>query len=139
MRILGLDLGIKSLGIALSDELLFLATGKENFMFAENDFPKAIARILEYSREYEIEKIILGHPLRLNGTKSDRTIMIEEFADKLKTVTDIPVILFDERFSTKIATRILIDANVSRKNRKKQKDKMAAQIILQNFLDYNKI
>ncbi len=136
MRLLGLDLGTKSLGIALSDSGQIIATGKENFKFAENDFPSAINKILSYMDQYEIETIILGHPIRMNGTKSERTIMAEEFGQKLRSYVNVEVILFDERLSTRIAQQVLISANVSRKKRKLQKDKIAAQIILQNYLDF---
>ncbi len=136
MRILGLDLGTKSLGIALSDSGQIIAGGKENFLFAENDFPLAIKKVVEYCANYEIAKIILGHPIRMNGTKSERTLMAEDFQVQLQKAVAVEVILFDERLSTRIARQVLISANVSRKKRKLQKDKMAAQIILQNYLDF---
>ncbi len=135
MRVLGLDLGIKSLGIALSDESQIIATSKENFIFIHYDFQAAYDKIVAYCNSYEIAKIILGHPIRMNGTKSERTIMAEDFATELRSIVKQEVILFDERLSTRIAQQVLISANVSRKKRKLQKDKMAAQIILQNYLD----
>ncbi|MGZ9413479.1 Holliday junction resolvase RuvX [Mycoplasma sp. 480] len=133
-RKLALDLGTKTCGFAISDPFNILATGLENFRFEENDFDKVVKRISEYLNEYEIDTFVLGYPLKMTGNKSERTIMVENFKVILEKTFLLPVILIDERETTKKAEEIMISAGISRKKRKKSKDKLAAQLILEDYL-----
>jgi putative Holliday junction resolvase len=135
MRKIGLDLGSRSLGIAVSDGLNITAQGKENFKFPEKEFSLAIDKIKYYLSEYEIDTIVLGYPLRMTGTKSSTTFMIEDFKFLLEENFDLPIILVDERETTKRAQEVLISAGIQRKKRKKLKDQLAAQLILQDYLN----
>lgn len=135
MRKLGLDLGTKSLGFAITDELSIIATGLENFKFSENDFDAAIERIDFYLNKYDIDSIILGYPLRMTGTKSERTLMVEDFKIKLERKFNVKIILQDERLTTKKANEILKMGNLGIKRRKEKKDMMSAILILQSYLN----
>ncbi len=133
-RKIGLDLGSKSLGIAISDPLNFTAQGKENFRFEERDWETAINRLQDYFNEYEIDTIVLGYVVYPSGDKSETTYMIEEFKELLNQKFNIPIIYIDEANTTNKAHEIMIKANVSRKKRKQNKDKLAAQLILEDYL-----
>lgn len=127
MRILGIDYGSKRIGIAISDELGITAQTRGYIERAEE-----IGRITEQEK---VEKIIVGHPLNMDGTVGPAGKKSEELASHLKETLSIPVELWDERLTTRSADRILIEANLSRKKRKKKVDQLAAQIMLQNYLD----
>ncbi|CAM9093870.1 Holliday junction resolvase RuvX [Mycoplasma marinum] len=133
-RKIGLDLGSKSLGIALSDPLNFTAQGKENFRFEERDWDAAINKLKEYFDEYDIDVIVLGYVTYISGDKSETTYMIEEFREVLEKNFNVPIIYIDEKNTTNKAHEIMIGANLSRKKRKKNKDKLAAQLILEDYL-----
>lgn len=135
MKILGLDLGSKTLGIAISDSLKLIARGIETFSFKENHYHLAIDRIKTIIQNEKIEKIILGYPKNMDGSIGERGKVCEQFAQKLEKELKIKVILWDERLSTLEAEKILIDANISRQKRKKVIDKMAAVVILQSYLN----
>lgn len=135
MRVLGLDLGSKTIGIAISDSLGIIATGVETFRFDEERYDLALARVVEISKEKKVEKIVLGYPKHMNGDIGDRAKLCEEFKNMIEEATKIEVILMDERWTTKLAESRLLQADVSRKKRKKVIDKMAAVVILQNYLD----
>lgn len=135
MRLLGLDLGSVTCGVAISDPLGMIARTYETVRFQENDYDTCLNRILEIIRLEKPEKIILGLPKHMNGDVGIRGEISMEFKAMLEEVTDVPVILWDERLTTKAAERILIQANVSRKKRKKVIDQMAAVQILQSYLD----
>jgi putative holliday junction resolvase len=135
MKILGLDLGSKTLGIALSDALGFTAQGIETFVFKDNQYDQAVNRVFEIVQKEKIKTIVLGYPKNMNGTLGERAMISEQFAEKLKAVMDVEVVLWDERMSTVMAEKVLINANVSRSKRKKIIDKMAAIVILQSYLD----
>jgi len=135
MKILGLDLGSKTLGIAISDALGLTAQGIETYNFNENQYNDAIKRVRDITQNEKIEKIILGYPKNMNGTIGERGKISENFGKKLEEELDIKVILWDERMSTLQAEKILIDANMSRQKRKKVIDKMAAVVILQSYLN----
>lgn len=134
-RIIALDLGTKSCGIAITDESKIISQPLENFIFPENHFMQVIKKLEELFKQYNCEKIILGYPTRMTGTKSERTIMVEQFKILLNKNFQQEVILFDERLTTKNAISIMKNAGLSIKKRKANKDKLAAQIILQNYLD----
>lgn len=133
MRIMALDVGSRTIGIACSDALLMTAQGIETIRRTslENDFN----RLRELISEYEVHELIVGMPKNMNGTKGDRAEKTEEFVEKMKAVIDLPVTFWDERLSTVMAERQLIAADVSRKKRKGVIDKMAAVVILQGYLD----
>ena len=135
MRVIGLDLGSVTCGVAISDPLGMIARTYETVRFQENDYDTCLNRILEIIKLEQPEKIVLGLPKHMNGDVGVRGEISMEFKSMLEEVTDIPVILWDERLTTKAAERILIQANVSRKKRKKVIDQMAAVQILQSYLD----
>lgn len=139
MRIMGLDYGSATVGVAISDELLLTAQGIEIIRREEeNKLRKTLRRIEELVQEYEVGQIVLGYPKNMNNTIGERAIKSEEFAETLKRRTGLSVILWDERLTTVSADRMMIDADVSRKGRKKVVDKVAAVLILQGYLDYRK-
>lgn len=133
MRIMALDVGSRTIGIACSDALLMTAQGIETIRRTslENDFN----RLRELISEYEVHELVVGMPKNMNGTKGDRAEKTEEFVEKMKAVIDLPITFWDERLSTVMAERQLIAADVSRKKRKGIIDKMAAVVILQGYLD----
>ena len=133
MRIMALDVGSRTIGIACSDALLMTAQGIETIRRTslENDFN----RLRELISEYEVHELVVGMPKNMNSTKGDRAEKTEEFVEKMKAVIDLPVTFWDERLSTVMAERQLIAADVSRKKRKGVIDKMAAVVILQGYLD----
>lgn len=133
MRIMALDVGSRTIGIACSDALLMTAQGIETIRRTslENDFN----RLRELISEYEVHELVVGMPKNMNGTKGEHAEKTEEFVEKMKAVIDLPVTFWDERLSTVMAERQLIAADVSRKKRKGVIDKMAAVVILQGYLD----
>lgn len=133
MRVMGVDLGTKRIGIAISDESATLAQGRE--AIERTSDKEALARIKEIAGEYGVSKIVLGYPVNMDGTVGPRAEDSEKFAELIKEVLDVEVELWDERWSTKEAEDVMITADLSRKKRKKVIDKMAAQIILQGYLD----
>ncbi|ERJ13714.1 Holliday junction resolvase RuvX [Haloplasma contractile] len=134
MRALGLDLGSKTLGIAMSDALGYTAQGLETFRFNENHYVHAIDRVIELIDEHNVSKIVIGYPKNMDGSIGERAKIVERFVNKLKGKKPIDVVLWDERMTTMEAEKILIDADLSRKKRKKVIDKMAAIVILQSYL-----
>ena len=135
MRILGLDLGSKTIGISISDALGIIASGVETYRFDEDRYDLALARVIEISKERKIDKIVLGYPKHMNGDIGDRAKLCEEFKKQIEEALNLEVILVDERWTTKLAESRLLEADISRKKRKKVIDKMAAVVILQNYLD----
>ena len=136
MRILGLDYGTKTVGVAVSDPLLLTAQGLEIIRRdQENKIRKTYARIEEICKEYEVEKIVLGYPLNMNNTEGERCIRTKEFAANLERRTGLPVILWDERLTTVAADNTMIECEIRRENRKKYVDEIAAILILQGYLE----
>ena len=133
MRIMSLDVGSRTIGIACSDALLMTAQGIENIR--RTSLEKDFNRLQELIAEYEVHELVVGMPKNMNGTKGERAEKTEEFVEKMKEVIDLPVSFWDERLSTVMAERQLIAADVSRKKRKSVIDKMAAVVILQGYLD----
>lgn len=134
MRIMSLDVGSRTIGIACSDALLMTAQGIETIR--RTSLEKDFNRLQELIAEYEVHELVVGMPKNMNGTKGERAEKTEEFVEKLKEVIDLPVTYWDERLSTVMAERQLIAADVSRKKRKSVIDKMAAVVILQGYLDH---
>ncbi|WP_317368481.1 Holliday junction resolvase RuvX [uncultured Tyzzerella sp.] len=139
MRILGLDFGQKTIGVAISDPFGWTAQGVEIIRRdKEESINKSIERIGQIIKEYSVEKIVLGYPKNMNNTIGERGEKTEAFKQKLeKTFNNVEVILWDERLSTVGAERSLLEADLSRKKRKNVIDKMAAVFILQGYLDCN--
>lgn len=133
MRIMSLDVGSRTIGIACSDALLMTAQGIETIR--RTSLEKDFNRLQEIIAEYEVHELVVGMPKNMNGTKGERAEKTEEFVEKMKEVIDLPVSYWDERLSTVMAERQLIAADVSRKKRKSVIDKMAAVVILQGYLD----
>lgn len=136
MRILGLDYGSRTVGVAVSDVMGWTAQSLETITRKEeNKLRKTLARIETLVKEYEIEKIVLGYPKHMNNEQGDRCAKTESFKEMLERRTGLPVILQDERMSTVSAERKLMEGGVRRENRKEFVDKMAAAFILQTYLD----
>lgn len=140
MRIMGLDLGSKTVGVAVSDSLLLTAQGLEIIRRKEeNKLRRTLARIEELIVEYGVEEIVLGLPMNMNATEGPRAELSREFKDKLERRTGLPVVLWDERLTTVAAERAMIDAGIRREQRKEYVDKIAAALILQGYLDRRKV
>lgn len=135
MRALGLDVGTKTIGVAVSDALGWTAQGIETVKINEERQIFGLDRIKELIDSYEIDKVIVGLPKNMNGSIGERGEACQRFAKLIEEEFNLPVILWDERLSTMAAERFLISADVSRKKRKLVIDKMAAVVILQNYLD----
>ncbi len=136
MRIMGLDFGSKTVGVALSDPLLITAQAHEIIRRErENKLRQTLARIEELCEEFEIGKIVLGLPLHMNGDEGVRAQLSMEFKESLERRTGLPVIMYDERLTTVEADEIMKEVGVRRENRKEYVDMIAAQIILQDYLD----
>lgn len=136
MRILGLDYGSKTVGVAISDPLLITAQGLEIIRReSEGKIRKTYQRIEELCREYEVEKIVLGYPKNMNGTDGDRAQKSLEFKEALERRTGLPVIMWDERLTTVSADNVMMESGIRRENRKEYVDEIAAMIILQNYLE----
>jgi putative Holliday junction resolvase len=133
---MGLDYGSKTVGVAISDELLLTAQGKEIIRRnEENKLRKTLARIEALIQEYGVEKIVLGLPINMDESDSERSKLCLEFKDKLERRTGIPVEMLDERLTTVAADEIMDEAGIRGKKRKEYVDMIAAQIILQDYLD----
>ena len=138
-KVLGLDLGEKSLGIAISDLMGIIATGVENFRFESMDFDKAMERVKFYVKRDNIKEIALGLPLHMSGDESDHSLMCRDFKARIeKEIPGVKVALVDERWTTKQANRYLLEDDLSRNKRKKVIDKMAAVCILEAYLPTRK-
>ena len=134
-RLLGLDLGTRTCGISMSDPMGIIASGYENYRFYENDFDSPLNHIKEICDKMNIEKIVIGLPKHMNGDMGEKCDMVLEFKKRLEELTKLEVITVDERWTTVIANKRLLDADLSRKKRKEVIDKMAAVEILQGYLN----
>lgn len=137
MRILGLDFGMKTIGVAICDELGYTAQGVEIIRREdENNLKQSIKRLKEICDEYNVEQIVLGKPKNMNNTEGDRVKKTIAFKKRIKKELGLPVKMWDERLSTVAAERGLLEADLSRAKRKMVIDKMAAVFILQGYLDF---
>ena len=135
-RVLGLDYGTKTVGVAISDELFLTAQGLETITRKEeNKLRKTLARIEELIKEYGVTEIVLGYPKNMDNSVGERGKATEEFRDRLEKRCGLPVILWDERLTTVAAHRAMLEADLSREKRSKIVDKLAAVYILQGYLD----
>lgn len=136
-RIMGLDFGSKTVGVAISDELKLTAQGIETIQrTSENKLRQTCARIEALIAEYGVEEIVLGFPKNMNNTIGERARKTIAFQEMIGSRTNLPVRLWDERLTTTEATRTLIESGVRREERKKYVDKLAAVYILQGYLDW---
>ena len=139
MRIMGLDFGSKTVGVAISDELLLTAQGIEIIRRKEeNKLRQTLARIEELIVEYGVEEIVLGLPKNMNATEGIRVELTNEFKEKLERRTGLSVHTWDERLTTVAADKAMIEAGIRREKRKDYVDMIAATFILQGYLDYRK-
>lgn len=135
-RIMGLDYGSKTVGVAVSDGLGLTAQGVETITRTdEGKLRRTLARIEELSKEYQVTRIVLGYPKNMDNSAGERVKKTEEFATMVEKRTGLPVVFWDERLSTVSAERVLIESGVRREHRKAVIDKIAAVFILQNYLD----
>ncbi|MGX7420095.1 Holliday junction resolvase RuvX [Carnobacterium gallinarum] len=138
MRTMGLDVGSRTVGIAISDPFGWTAQGIEIIRINEDEEEFGISRVLELVKEYEVTKFVIGLPKNMNNSIGPRAEASMRYAELLKEQIDLPVAFQDERLTTVQAERMLIEqANTSREKRKKVIDKVAAVMILQNYLDGN--
>lgn len=139
MRIMGLDFGSKTVGVAISDSLLVTAQGIEIIRRKEeNKLRRTLARIEELIVEYDVSEIVLGLPKHMNGSEGVRVELTNEFKEKLERRTGLPVTLWDERLTTVAADKSMMETGVRREDRKNYVDMIAAVFILQGYLDRRK-
>lgn len=136
MRIMGLDVGSKTVGVAISDPLGFTAQGIEIITINEDKKEYGITRLSELVSEYKVDQFVVGLPKNMNNSEGPRAEASKHFGDLIKERFGLPVDYQDERLTTVQAERMLVEqADISRIKRKKVIDKLAAQLILQNYLD----
>ena len=137
MRLLGLDVGDKRIGIALSDETATLASGLATLQrVGPRKDLKAIAALV---REHQVSDVVVGLPRSLDGSLGPQAQKVLQLMDELRPLVRVPVVSWDERFTSAVATQALIEGGVSRRDRKQVVDKVAATLILQSYLDYLKV
>ena len=137
MRILGLDVGDRRIGIAVSDELALFAQGL--FVLERRSLPADIAALREVMRDHDVSRIVVGMPRNMNGSYGPQADKTAAFIDRLEQACNLPCIAWDERLTTQQAERVLIAANQRRSKRKAVRDKLAAQLILQSYLDHQRM
>ncbi|WJY28540.1 MULTISPECIES: Holliday junction resolvase RuvX [Sporosarcina] len=135
MKVMGLDVGSKTVGVAVSDAMGWTAQGIETIKIDESIGNFGMKRIKELVKEHDISSFVVGYPKNMNNTAGPRAEASERYAKALEEKFGLPAILWDERMTTMAAERMLIEADVSRKKRKTVIDKMAAVMILQGYLD----
>ena len=138
LKYLGLDLGTRTLGVSISDSTKTIATAYGTIRFNEEDYEEAISKLSTIVEKEPIEKIILGFPKNMNGSIGPRALVTLDFKKQLEDTFKLPVEMQDERLSTKEASGYMIKADISRKKRKQKIDSLAANIILQTYLDKRK-
>ncbi len=136
MRVLGVDYGLARIGLALSDPTGLLAQGL--LVLKRESDAQAVSALKAIIDEHGVDEVVVGLPRNMNGTIGERARQCQSFADLIAQSASIPVALYDERLTTVAATRVLVDADMSRKKRKRVVDEVAATILLQNFLDYKR-
>lgn len=137
MRIMGLDFGSRTVGVAVSDALMLTAQGVEIIhRKSPNKLRQTLARLEELIAAYEADRIVLGYPKNMNNTEGERCERTKEFQTLLEKRCGLPVILWDERLTTVAADRAMMEGGIRRENRKQYVDKLAAVFILQGYLDY---
>jgi putative Holliday junction resolvase len=135
MRVLGLDVGTKTVGVALSDEFGWTAQGLTTLKINEEKNVFGFEEIGQLIKEYQVDTVVIGLPKNMNGTIGPRAEASMQYAREIESKFAVPTVLWDERLTTMAAERVLLEADVSRKKRKKVIDKMAAVMILQGYLN----
>lgn len=135
MKYIGLDLGSRTLGVSISDELGMLARAYDTYRFNDNQYDLAVKYTIDICNKEKVSTVVLGYPKHMNGDNGIRCQISNDFKKKIEESSNIKVILEDERLTTVIVDRAMISGNVKRKDRKNKKDEMAAVVILQNYLD----
>ena len=135
MKKLGLDLGDRSLGVAVSDDLNWLARPIETYKFEDKDFENALNYTLSLINKHKVDTIVLGLPKNMDGTEGVQAETCRTFKQNIEEKSNVKVILWDERLTSKMASNMMIDQKLKRKKRKASIDAMAAVIILQGYLD----
>lgn len=135
MRVMGLDVGSKTVGVAVSDELGWTAQGLKTLKINEEKSEFGFVEIGQLIEEYQVDTVVIGLPKNMNGTIGPRAEASKQFANEIESKFAVPTVLWDERLTTMAAERVLLEADMSRKKRKKVIDKMAAVMILQGYLD----
>ncbi|QHE53082.1 Holliday junction resolvase RuvX [Pontibacillus sp. HMF3514] len=135
MKIIGLDVGEKTIGVAISDAFGWTAQGITTLRWEEGNYDDAVQKLTPYIQEHEVSQIVVGLPKNMNGTIGERGEASQTFAKHVGEQFQLEVELWDERLTTMAAERVLLDADMSRKKRKQVIDKMAAVMILQSYLD----
>ncbi len=137
MRFVGLDIGDRRIGVAVSDIMGVIANAVGNVVRSDNDFEGDIQKTADKVKELEAEAVVVGLPKNMNGTLGPRAESVMSFAEALEEKTGLPLHYWDERLTTVAAHKVLIDAGMRREKRKEKVDRIAAVLILQGFLDYN--
>jgi len=138
MRYMGLDLGAKTLGIALSDPSGIIANALMTVFFPEGDYEKAALEAIQIAEKHQVGKIILGHPKNMDGSSGFQAQISADFRNLLAQKTTVPVVLWDERLTTRIAHQTMASAKTRTKDKKQKVDQLAATILLQSYLDSGK-
>ncbi|MBI9009817.1 MAG: Holliday junction resolvase RuvX [Tenericutes bacterium] len=138
MRVIGLDLGTKTLGISCSDINQIIASAYKTINFNSDDYANALKELIKICEELKPEKLVLGLPKNMDGTIGFQAKRSLDFKDMIEKEIDIEVVLIDERLTSKMANSLMIKADMSRKKRKTKVDKIAATLILQSYLDSRK-
>ena len=136
MRIMGLDVGSQTVGVAISDPLGFTAQGVEIIKIDEEAGEFGFERLAELVKEYKVDKIVVGLPKNMNNSLGDRAEKSLAFKEMLERRTGLPVVMWDERLTTVAADRTMMEAGIRREHRREYVDEIAAVFILQNYLDY---
>lgn len=135
MKYIGLDLGSRTLGVAISDETGFLARALETFRFRDDDYESAIIYTIEICKKENVTEVVLGYPRHMNGDAGIRAGISISFKEEIEKRSNIKVHLEDERLTTIIVDKAMIEGNIRRDKRRQKKDELAAVVILQGFLD----
>lgn len=133
MRILGLDFGTKTFGVALSDELTITAQALTSI--SRTTLNRDLEGLLQLIRDHGVEEVVIGLPINMDGSRGPAAEAVEAFSNRLKALTEIKIILWDERLTTVAAERILLEGDLSRRKRRRVIDRLSAAIILQGYLD----
>ncbi len=135
-RVLGIDPGEKRIGVAITDPLGITAQALDVICFTNID--EALSRIEEICRQYDVEKIVVGNPLNMNGTQGYAAVRAARFADRLQEKLGLPLIMVDERLTSVSADKALLEGDMSRKKRRNKRDKLAAAMILETYISFHK-
>ena len=138
MRYIGLDLGNRTCGVAISDPTGIIATAVETIRFREKDLQKCLECVIIHIEQKNAQKVVLGYPINMNGTLGPQSEYVLEFKKMLEEATNLEVILYDERLTSVEVNKIMISADLSRNKRKTKVDTLAATLILQSYLDSKK-